>query len=187
MNPKTIVHLLSGGLDSVTLLYDLHNQGHLVHCLLVDYKQRHVQELEFAKLQCRRLGVRFTRIELPRLGGMNDTDWVVPNRNAILISMAVNTALQMKAETVTIGCNADDAEMFPDCRPEFLSAINAVVRAAGYDVEVCAPYVEWPKWKIGGHARNIGVPVNEVWTCYRGGEKPCGSCPACEKLKIAMQ
>jgi 7-cyano-7-deazaguanine synthase len=187
MIPKSIVHLLSGGLDSVTMLYDLHGQGHLVHCLLVDYRQRHVQELEFAKLQCRRLGVLFTRIELPSLGGLNDTDWVVPNRNAILISIAVNTAIQMNAGTVTIGCNADDAEMFQDCRQEFLSSMNASVRSAGYDIEVCAPYIDWPKWRIGGHAKSIGVPINEVWTCYLGGEKPCGLCPACEKFKLAMK
>ena len=72
MIPKTIIHLLSGGLDSVTMLYDLKAQGHSIHCVLFDYKQKHVQELTFAKGHCHRLGVLFTTIELPALGGLTE-------------------------------------------------------------------------------------------------------------------
>jgi 7-cyano-7-deazaguanine synthase len=113
-NPKTIVHLLSGGLDSVTLLYELHSQGHMIHCLLFDYHQQHVQELIWAKHHCHRLGVMFTTQQLPHLGGLNDESWIVPNRNAIMLSMAVNMAVQIGADLVTIGCNADDANAFPE-------------------------------------------------------------------------
>lgn len=187
MIPKTIVHLLSGGLDSVTLLYDLHGQGHSVHCLLVDYQQRHKQELEFAIGHCRRLNVLWTRLEIPALGGMTDDNWIVPNRNAILIALAVNLAVRSGAQTVTIGCNEGDAHMFPDCNGGFIRAMEAATREAGYEIEICAPYLDWQKWRIAGLAREMGVPLHEIWTCYRGGVKPCGECPACKKLNEALE
>lgn len=187
MQPKTIIHLLSGGLDSVTMLYDLKQQGHSVHCLLFDYKQRHVQELTFAKGHCHRLGVLYTTMELPLLGGLNDESWIVPNRNCILLALAVNLAVQAKADTVTIGCNKDDEAAFPDCRMAFLQLFNTLLKTAEVNVEVCAPYVDWPKWKIADLSKQLGVPVHEIWTCYRGGAKPCGECPACKKLEAALK
>jgi 7-cyano-7-deazaguanine synthase len=187
MIPKTIIHLLSGGLDSVTMLYDLVGQGHNVHCLLFDYHQRHVQELLFAKAHCRRLNVLFTTINLPELGGLTEKDWVVPNRNAIFLSIAVNIAMEAKADTITIGCNQDDVETFPDCRPQFLKAINVAVKEAGYEIEICAPYSDKKKWWIGGLAREMKVNLSEIWSCYKGGANPCGKCPACKKLEQAIK
>lgn len=187
MIPKTIVHLLSGGLDSVTMLYDLKSQGHSVHCLLCDYKQRHVQELGFAKGNCHRLGVLYTTIELPALGGLTDENWIVPNRNCILLSLAVNLAMQANAGTVTIGCNKDDEAVFPDCRMAFLQLFNTMLATSEIHVEVCAPYLDKSKAWIGGLAQELGVPTHQIWTCYRGGEKPCGECPACKKLEAALK
>lgn len=187
MIPKTIIHLLSGGLDSTTLLYDLKQQGHSIHCLLCDYKQRHVQELTFARFHCNRLGILFTTIELPALHGLTETSWIVPNRNAILLSIAVNVAANANADTVTIACNRDDSDYFPDCRKLFLDSINTAVKAAGYDIEICAPYLDWTKARIGGLAQEMGVPIHQIWTCYRGGSEPCGECPACLKLKAAFE
>ena len=69
MIPKTIIHCLSGGLDSTVMLYDLHNQGHRIHCLLFDYRQRHKQELQWAKYHASICGVKFTTVDLPDLGG----------------------------------------------------------------------------------------------------------------------
>ena len=184
MLPKTIVHLLSGGLDSVTLLHELHGRGHVIHCVLFDYKQQHVQELEFAKLHCRRLGVMFTTIELPTLGGLTEESWIVPNRNCIMLSLAVNLAIKAGAEAVTIGCNKDDEANFPDCRMAFIQTFNNMLTTAEVHVEVCAPYLNEPKWKIAGWAKEMGV--TDIWTCYRGGEKPCGECPACKKLVSAF-
>ena len=187
MIPKTIIHLLSGGLDSVTMLYDLKAQGHSIHCLLFDYRQRHKQELLWAKTHAQRCGVLYTTMDLPELGGLTEQSWIVPNRNAVFLSVAVNVACKAGADTVTIGCNAEDAEYFPDCRKAFLDAMNAAVRAAGYDVEICAPYLDKPKAWIGGMAQQMGVRPNEIWTCYKGGTEPCGQCPACQKLKLAMK
>jgi len=187
MISKTIIHLLSGGLDSVTMLYDLHAQGHSVHCLMVDYQQQHRQELLWAKTHAMRLGLLYSMLNIPELGGLTEDSWIVPNRNAILLSLAVNQAIKAGADTVTIGCNADDAEAFPDCRKEFLDAKNAVAKAAGYSVEICAPYLEMKKWQIADMARQMGVKLSEIWTCYKGGQKPCGECPACKKLSEAIR
>lgn len=190
MIPQTIIHLLSGGLDSVTLLYDLVNQGENVHCVLVDYKQRHAQELVFAKAHCRSLAVLYTTVELPILLGSKLTDgkgsWVVPNRNMILISIAVNIAVSAKANMVTYACNKDDAGQFPDCRWAFVNGINASLVAAEIPVEVCVPYIGLTKRQIVGRAKELGVPLHDTWSCYKGGERPCGECPSCLKLQAAL-
>lgn len=186
MIPKTIIHLLSGGLDSVTMLYDLKAQGHFVHALLFFYGQQHERELRWAKHHAERCGVKFTVLDLPKLGGLTEANWIVPNRNAIFLSIAVNVAVQAGADTVTIGCNAEDEAMFPDCRGRFIDAMNEAVKEAGYQIEICAPYKTWPKWRIGGLAQELGIDLNAIWTCYKGGEKPCGECPACLKLGAAF-
>jgi hypothetical protein len=78
-------------------------------------------------------------------------------------------------------------DYFPDCRKSFIAAMNAAVKSAGYDVEICASYLDKMKREIGGLARNLGVQPHEIWTCYHGGEKPCGECPACKKLESALK
>ena len=186
MIPRSIVHLLSGGLDSVTLLHDLVNGGELVHCLIVNYRQRHAQEILWAKTHARKLGLNFTVAEMPVLGGMSDSDPVVPFRNALFLGLAVNLAVRLKASTVTIGCNATDAANFPDCRVGFLEKFGTAVEAAGYDVEICAPFLDWPKSRIAALAQHYGIKTSDVWTCYRGGAAPCGECLACRSLKDAF-
>jgi len=186
MIPKTIIHLLSGGLDSVTMLYDLVCQRHNVHCLIFDYGQAHKRELDFAHRHVFLAGVLYTCVKLPNLGGLTEDNWIVPNRNAIFLSVAVNLAIKAKADTITIGCNSDDADYFPDCRKPFIDSMNSAVKAAGYDIEICAPYLEMPKWKIGAMARERGITAADIWACYHGGKEPCGKCPACLKLAGAM-
>jgi len=187
MIPKTIIHLLSGGLDSVTMLYDLISQGHNVHCLLFNYKQSHAQELQWAKIHAMRCDVKYTVMKLPQLGGLTHQSWIVPNRNAVFLAVAVNLACQAGADTVTVGCNAEDADYFPDCREKFIKAMNKSVAAAEYNVEICAPYLHRSKVWIGGMAKKMGVNINEIWTCYQPkAGKPCFKCPACKKLAAAI-
>lgn len=190
MKPKPIVHLLSGGLDSVVMLYDLHSQGCQIHCALFDYQQRHVQELNWAKHHVHRLGLRFTTFNLPQLKGSELTDgcggMIVPNRNAVFLSIAVNLAVEAKAESVTFGANLDDASEFPDCRHDFVKAYNAMLKAAEIPVEVCAPYRDKPKWWIVSLGNDLGVNFNETWSCYRGGVQECGVCGACKKRGAAF-
>ena len=184
--PKRIIHLLSGGLDSVTMLHDLVSQGHFVHAVLFAYSQRHIRELVLARAAAIKVGVPYTTLEVPELGGLTSESWIVPNRNAILLSLAVNLAVKAKAESVTIGCNADDSEMFPDCRPTFIESFNELLRVAQVHVEVCAPYLTRRKCEIGAIAREMGIKSHDVWSCYAGGSSPCGECPACKNLNKAM-
>lgn len=167
------------------MAYWLEANAKKVHCLLFDYGQRHVQELGFAKYHCRKLGFPFTTITLPKLHGSSLTGGrgsvVVPNRNAVLLSVAVSFAVANGFSTVTYGCNKGDAEMFPDCRPEFVEAMNESVKAAGYPVVIRAPFMRTAKWEIIALGNEMGVPWKQTWSCYRGGLKPCRKCPACEK------
>lgn len=185
MIPKIIVHLLSGGLDSVTLLYDLHSEGHKIHCVLFDYGQKNVQELTFAKGHCGRLRVLYTTVTLPKLGGLTKSDWIVPFRNPIMLSIAANVAIRAEADEITIGCNMDDRDEFPDCRWEVLDSMNHALKLSGYDVQIGAPYLEKRKKEIMEIAHHLKVPMHEIWSCYRGGAKPCGRCPACKKMEAA--
>ena len=190
MIPKTIIHLLSGGMDSVVMLYDLHTQGHRIHCLLFDYGQKHVRELESAKFHAQRLGALYTLITIPPLRGSTLTDGaggvVVPNRNAILLSIAVNLAVAAKADTVTFACNSDDEQMFPDCRLAFVQAMNSALAAAEIPIEICAPYIDKMKWQIGSIGQQLGVAFGQTYSCYEGSEVLCGKCGACLKRQEAL-
>ena len=179
---KDTVHLLSGGLDSVAMLHE--NRDRIALCLLLDYKQRHKQELQFAIVHAKRVGIPFLTLELPQLGGLNEQSWIVPNRNAIFISVAANVASQTGNSVVTIGCNRDDADYFPDCRPAFIEASNAMLAAAGYSIRVETPYLKKTKAEIMQIAKRFGILPDEIWTCYQPTETgKCGKCPACTKLE----
>lgn len=191
MIPKYVILLLSGGLDSVVLLYYLISQGVKVYCILFDYKQRHVQELGWAKLHCHRLDVLFTTITLPQLRGSELTDGkngiVVPFRNPIMLSIAVNEAIATGSEEIAIACNKDDQEQFPDCRLATLDAMNHAIKLSGYDVQIVAPFVNKSKAWIVSLGNDLGVRLNETWSCYKGGIQPCGECLACIKRTEALK
>lgn len=188
--PKFVVHLLSGGMDSTVLLYKLKAEDCLIHNLLFDYGQKHSKELEFAKWHSERLNCAHTTIQIPTLMGSKLTDGkgsvVVPNRNAILLSIAVNFAASIGAESVTFAANRDDERGFPDCRDGFLKALNSAIKAAELPVEVCAPFLFESKAFIARLGADMKVPIDQTWSCYRGGDVECGECPACEKRRVAL-
>jgi Predicted PP-loop superfamily ATPase len=127
-------------------------------------------------------------IVLPPLGGLTKSGWIVPNRNAIFLSIAVNFAAQNGIGKVTIGCNAEDETEFPDCRMAFIQMFNTMLTTAEVPVEVWAPYIDWPKWKIVALAKQHQISEREIWTCYQPKETgPCGECPACRKLLAAFR
>ena len=183
---KSIIHLMSGGLDSTVCLRMLLDEGVPVRCLLVNYGQQHSKELWFAEYTCKRWKVPFSTIDLPKLGGLTEGSWIVPNRNCILLSLAVNLAVQHKADTVTIGCNKDDESMFPDCRMAFVQVFNTMLATAEVDVKALAPFWDTTKREIVAKAKTFCISIHDTWTCYRGGQQPCGECPACKKLEDAL-
>lgn len=171
-------------------LYDMVAQGHLVHAAIVHYGQAHDHETQWAIHHCRRLNVIYTTFDIPKLKGSLLTDGVgtvvVPGRNAIFLSLAVNLAVAAKSESVVYFCNKDDEAMFPDCRMEFIQAFNHLLLMQELSVEVCAPYLDKSKWEIADLGRQLGVSFEETWSCYKGGREPCGECPACLKRKEAL-
>ena len=186
------VHLLSGGLDSTVLLYDLLDQGHKAHCILYDYAQRHIKELGFAEATCAKLGVTYDKIALPpqlfersalTTGGdsLVGTPTVVPNRNMVLIAMAASYALSHGCTAVSCAVNGDDAEVYPDCRAEFIKNLNFALRCCHTRrMEVHVPYIVRTKAKVVDIGWRLNVPLEETWSCYAGGEEPCGQCGACQ-------
>lgn len=193
MIPKPTILLLSGGLDSVTLAYDLVAQGCIIHALEFDYGQTHLKELQCADYHANKLKLKRTRVELHRIKGLFShsalTDGkggvIVPNRNAVFVHIAASIAVTAGAESVVIGCNQDDQDEFPDCRWDWLSAMNLTLHYAEIPVEVCGPYMGMNKKEVVRRAKELCIDLNKVWWCYKGGENSCGECGACKKMEAA--
>lgn len=169
--------LLSGGLDSALCLNTVPD---IALCVGFDYGQPHVIELEFAQKLAESCGVEFLRIELPKMFAVDDV--VFAGRNAVLLATAGAVAQRRGLETVVIGCNKSDSDRFPDCRPEFIVAMNNVM--SSYNVSVLAPLLYKTKTEIVTDSEQLGI--RETWTCYRpDNEIPCGKCYSCLGLEAA--
>lgn len=189
--PKTVLLLLSGGLDSTVLLHDLIAQKVGVGAILFDYGQKHSKELDLARAHCHATQVGHRTIRLDRVftnsklvDGKGSV--IVPNRNMTFLSIAASIAACSGIESVAIACNLDDKQTFLDCRPAFLNCMNEALSLAGTGVEICAPYLSMTKKEIVRRGRKLGVDVEATWSCYEGGIAPCQTCPACEKRNAAL-
>jgi 7-cyano-7-deazaguanine synthase len=203
--PKAIV-IYSGGMDSFTTLHAaMKEHGHRVAAFSLLYGQRHKKELEYARQVTYKLGIPHTIFEVPQLcellgnsaltqGGdvplghyadesMKQT--VVPNRNMILLSLAIGNAVNLGAGEVWTGMHAGDHAIYPDCRPEFVAAMNGAAHLANYQpVEIKAPFLTSDKGGILEWGLDRGLDYSMTWTCYNGRERACGKCGACvERLE----
>jgi len=181
------LHLLSGGIDSTVMLYDQRPAA----CLAFDYGQAHRKELEFAWWHCMELAIPVELVTIPKLRGSTLTDgaggFVVPNRNAVLLNIAANMAASMGLAEVSFACTLDDADDFPDCTPYFVQAINETLAAAGCEVAVVAPYINLSKRSVVERGIDLGVNFYRTWSCYAGGDLPCGECKACASRAKAFR
>jgi len=200
----TATLLLSGGLDSTTLLAHLQRQGVHLHALAVDYGQRHERELESAEAIAAEYDVPLDRVDLSHLGlllpsaltarglmpeGHYTADsmaaTVVPNRNAILLSVAAAHASARGYDKVATAVHAGDHHIYPDCRPEFIGAFSdATWLSCG--VSIAARFMYWTKTDIARHAVRLGVPIDLTWSCYRGWTEHCGRCGTCVERAEAL-
>jgi 7-cyano-7-deazaguanine synthase len=204
------ITVLSGGMDSTVLAYLARGMFEQVDLVSIDYGQRHRNELEYAARTAAELGLRHEILELPIgavLTGSALTDsevevphghyaadnmatTVVPNRNAILISMAYAVAVARKADAVLVGVHAGDHFVYPDCRPNFIGALDEALRVGneGYaDVRLEAPFVHHSKTDIARLGGRLGVDWSNTWSCYEGGLQQCGRCGTCVERQEAFR
>lgn len=204
---KTVL-IYSGGLDSTTLLYKLLDAEHQVFALGVDYGQRHGKELAAAREICDALKVPFTVADLrsikPLIAGSSQTSdeipvpeghyaaesmklTVVPNRNMIMLSIAIGYAVSIKADAVAYGAHAGDHAVYPDCRPEFAAVMaTAALLCDWHPVDLMRPFIKVSKTEIASLAYMLNVPIEKTWSCYKGGEKHCGKCGTCVERMEAL-
>ena len=202
---KPIV-LFSGGLDSTVLLWSLRPN---VKALLFDYGQRHRKELFQAAAICEQYQIEFEVAQLHEiqnlLKGSSQTDptipvpeghyteesmkaTIVPNRNMIMGAIAVGWAVSTGSEFVYTAVHAGDHFIYPDCRPEFVLAMQAVVLLANdRKVNFLAPFADKTKADIVGFGNQLHAPMDQSWSCYKGGILHCGSCGTCVERKEAFQ
>jgi len=198
------VLILSGGMDSTTLLYYLLKKRNLdVYALSFNYGQRHSKELEMARKTCEILEVPHKIVDLSSIRELlkgsalidvidvpeghyeeeNMKLTVVPNRNMIMLSLAIAYAISIKALVVYYAAHGGDHAIYPDCRPEFVAAMRTVAEQCDwYSVTVEAPFLFYDKGDIAILGRELGVDYSLTWTCYKGGKVPCGKCGACPLL-----
>jgi 7-cyano-7-deazaguanine synthase len=204
------VVVFSGGLDSTTLLYHLRDAGHFVKGLSVNYGQRHLaKELAAARTITAALGVEHETVDLRSLvaflGRNSLTDHrvavpegeysaetmaatVVPNRNMVLLSVALAWAVSTNFEAVAFGAHGGEYTPYPDCQPPFAAAMDlAAQRCHTTPVRVLTPFVEWDKAAIVRRGAALGVPFGLTWSCYNGRDLHCGSCGTCVDRRRAFE
>ena len=212
LTAKNAVAIVSGGMDSTVLAYLVHQRASMVRLLSFDYGQRHRIELEYARRTARALGAPHHVVDLTSLTGLlagsalTDENvpvpdghysnasmraTVVPNRNAIMLDIAVAQAVSVGADAVVFGAHAGDHPIYPDCRPEFLRAFQTMALLANQgfahpNLQVTAPFIDLSKAEIATIGERLGVPFADTWSCYRGGVVHCGSCGTCVERREAF-
>ena len=207
MSSKVVV-VFSGGMDSYTVLHKAIRDGFEVFPLTFDYGQKHKKEIKYARQACTSLGISHkviditaanqllagssltSDIEMPEghYADENMKSTVVPNRNMILLSLAVGYAVSINAQKVFYGAHSGDHEIYPDCRPEFVEKMKSVCAIANYEpVEIVAPYLTLNKIGILREGLEMGLNYGHTWTCYNGRENACGKCGSCAERLEAFE
>ncbi|MBX3113471.1 MAG: 7-cyano-7-deazaguanine synthase QueC [Fimbriimonadaceae bacterium] len=201
---KNAVILLSGGLDSATCLAIAKSRGFILHCLTIQYGQRHDIELESARLIADSMGAKehkIIEVDLSAFGGSALTDDIpvpkdalseeipvtyVPARNTVMLSLALAYAETRQANDIYVGVNAVDYSGYPDCRPEFINAFQNLARLAtksgvnGEEIVIHAPLIQMTKPEIIRTGLQLGVDYGITHSCYDPVDgRPCEHCDSC--------
>lgn len=194
-------------MDSITLLHDYKDR--IALGISFDYGSNHnAKEIPFAELHCKRLGIKHITIPLEFMhkyfkssllegadaipeGHYEDENMkstVVPFRNGIMLAIAAGIAESNGLDHVMIANHGGDHAIYPDCRPEFISAMSSATSAGSYNgVTVIAPYTSITKGDIARKGKELGIDYTETWSCYKGGDKHCGKCGTCVERKEALR
>jgi 7-cyano-7-deazaguanine synthase len=204
LSQRKAVVLLSGGLDSATVLFYARSRGYDVYPLTFRYGQRHAKEIRSAMRLARASGsscvvvpIRFPwggsslldkNVRLPQRSRINPQEipsTYVPGRNTIFLSFALSYAEAIGAGAIFIGANAVDYSGYPDCRPAFFDAFTKVAALGtkagveGKSIKIIAPLLRLTKAEIIKLGHTLNVPYALTWSCYSGGARPCGTCDSC--------
>ena len=204
---KGSIIIVSGGLDSITLLCD--KAATIALAVSFDYGQNHAsRELPFAALHCKRLGIQHIVIPLQfmqqyfkssLLDGAenipeghyeeeNMKSTVVPFRNGIMLAIAAGIAESHNLNRIYIANHGGDHTIYPDCRPEFINAMTAATQAGTFNnTRVEAAFTNITKADIVRIGNKLGINYAETWSCYKGGKCHCGKCGTCIERKEAFQ
>ncbi|MEA3213686.1 MAG: 7-cyano-7-deazaguanine synthase [Chthoniobacter sp.] len=205
---KNVVVLLSGGMDSVTALYEAGAQSVVVGAISFHYGSKHNdREIPFAAHHAQQLGVPHQVIRLDFVGELFASDLlqkggaipqghyeaqnmkktVVPFRNGIMLSIAAGFAESQAAQGLVIAAHAGDHAIYPDCREEFMKAMGEAIRRGTYaEVEVIRPFISMTKADIARRGHQLGIDYAQTWSCYVGGETHCGECGTCVERREAF-
>ena len=204
---KDSLIILSGGMDSVTMLHEYRDK--IALAVTFDYGSNHAaREIECARWHCEQLELEQIVIPLKFIhdyfkssllqgaeaipeghyADENMKSTVVPFRNGIMLAIACGLAESRGLQRVMIANHGGDHAIYPDCRGEFIDAMSLAMRNGTYNgVKIFAPYTDITKADIATHGKQIGVDYRKTWSCYKGGEKHCGKCGTCVERKEAMQ
>lgn len=203
---KDSIIVVSGGMDSITLLYDYKDR--IALAVSFDYGSNHnAKELPLAEMHCKRQGIPHITIPLMFMkdyfkssllegaeaipeGNYDEENMkstVVPFRNGIMLSVACGLAETHHLKHVMMANHSGDHTIYPDCRPGFVSSMSAAMQAGTYDgVDIVAPYTNITKADIARIGKRLGIDYSETWSCYKGGEHHCGKCGTCRERREAL-
>lgn len=208
--------IVSGGVDSTTLLWFLSSSGHKISEILTfNYGQRHLKEIEnaikIAKLfeEHIKYKVEHQIVDISNIGNListgaltgdetiphdtydseNQRVTIVPNRNAILLNIAAGRAVAIKSNYIAYAAHNSDYSVYPDCRPEFIEQMDKAIHLGNLwtPVNILAPFVDMTKIDVVKVGLKLGVPYKETWSCYEGDNRPCLQCGTCVERTEAFQ
>lgn len=204
---KDSVIVLSGGMDSTTLLHDYKNR--IALAVTFDYGSKHnAREIECARINCRMLDIEHLVIPLEFMGRYfksslliggedipeghyedeNMKSTVVPFRNGIMLSIAAGLAESRGLRKVMLANHGGDHAIYPDCRPGFVEAMSKAIQEGTYEgVTIFAPYTNITKSDIARKGKSLGVDYSLTYSCYKGGERHCGKCGTCVERLEALR
>ncbi len=204
---KDKVIIVSGGMDSITMLYEYKDS--IALGISFNYGSNHnAREIPFAEMHCRKLGIPHITIDLAFMpkyfkssllegadaipeGNYDDENMrstVVPFRNGIMLSIAIGIAESNGLQYVMMANHSGDHAIYPDCRPEFVGNMSEAAKAGTYNhVEILSPYTNISKADIARKGKALGIDYSQTWSCYKGGEKHCGKCGTCRERREALR
>jgi len=205
---KKVVVLVSGGMDSVSALYEAHRTHQVFGSLSFDYGSKHNhKEIPFAAWHCAKLGIPHLAISLDFVGQLFKSDLlksggavpdghyeeqsmkqtVVPFRNGIMLSIAGGFAESIEAQGLVIAAHAGDHAIYPDCREDFMKAMGDAIRLGTYaQIEILRPFIHSTKAEIARRGHDLGVDFSKTWSCYKGEAIHCGTCGTCVERREAF-